>query len=199
MRVALYARVSTTDQNCEMQLRELRAYCDRSGWEVVGEYVDRGWSGSKKSRPELTRLLKDAQQKQFQAVAVWKIDRFGRSVLNFVDHLQSLRSWGIRFLATSQNIDSDATNPTSQLIMHILIAVAEFERELIRERTKGGMMTAKKAGVHCGRPKAVVDRRRVRDMLTGGASHRQIAAKLGISKTAATRLIRSLAEGGPKG
>lgn len=199
MRVALYARVSTSDQNCEMQLRELRAYCDRCGWEVAGEYVDSGWSGSKKGRPELTRLMKDAQQRCFQAVAVWKIDRFGRSVLNFVDHLQSLRSWGVRFLATSQNIDSDASNPTAQLIMHILIAVAEFERELIRERTKGGMLTAQKAGKHCGRPKVVVDRRKVRDLIDAGASVRQIAAKVGISSTVAFRLVASLKESVPKG
>ena len=143
--------------------------------------------------------MKDAQQHRFDAVAVWKIDRFGRSVLNFVDHLQSLRSWGIRFLATSQNIDSDASNPTSQLIMHILIAVAEFERELIRERTKGGMMTAKKAGIHCGRPKVVVDRRKARDLAAAGASVRQIATKLGISSTTAFRLVASLKGSVPKG
>ena len=79
MRVALYARVSTTDQNCEMQLRELREYCERRGWEIAGEYVDTGWSGAKASRPQLDRLMKDGCQHRFDAVLVWKLDRFGRS------------------------------------------------------------------------------------------------------------------------
>src|SRR5690349_18461039 len=128
MKCAIYARVSTTDQNCEMQLRELREYAERRSWSVSQEYVDTGWSGAKKSRPALDRMMKDASEHRFDVVLVWKLDRFGRSVLNLVEGLNSLAAAGVRFLATSQNIDTDQANPTAKLIVWILAAVAEFER-----------------------------------------------------------------------
>src|ERR1051326_4948895 len=92
LRVAIYARVSTADQNCEMQLRELREYVERRGWTVYGEYVDTGWSGAKASRPELDRLMKDAGLRRFDVVSVWKLDRFGRSVRNCLDGIEGLRA-----------------------------------------------------------------------------------------------------------
>src|SRR5712692_11920979 len=143
MRAALYARVSTSDQNCEMQLRELREYARRRGWEISGEYVDTGWSGAKASRPELNRLMQDASRRTFDAVLVYKLDRFGRSVRNCLDGIEALRAPGVRFLAVSQNIDTDESNPTSRLMLHILAAVAEFERELIRERVCAGVKNAR--------------------------------------------------------
>ena len=82
MRAAIYARVSTTDQNCELQLNELREYLNRHGWENAGEYVDVGWSGAKASRPEFDRLMQDAGKRKFDLVLCWKLDRFGRSLLN---------------------------------------------------------------------------------------------------------------------
>lgn len=103
MRTALYGRVSTTDQSCEMQLRELRDYAARRGWEIAGEYVDSVWSGAKASRPELDRLMKDARVRRFEAVLVWKLDRWGRAVADCVRSLQELASLGIRFLAVTQN------------------------------------------------------------------------------------------------
>src|SRR5258708_36565709 len=112
-RCALYARVSTVDQNCEMQVRELREYATRRGWEVIAEYVDTGWSGAKASRPELNRLMADAAIRRFDAVMVWKLDRFGRSVRNCLDGIETLRSHGVRFLAGSQSIDTDERNPPS--------------------------------------------------------------------------------------
>src|ERR1041385_1434476 len=99
MKAAIYARVSTQDQNCEMQLRELREYIERRGWENAGEYVDSGWSGIKKSRPALDRLMVDASQHRFDIVLVWKLDRFGRSVLNLIEGLNTLASAGVRFIA----------------------------------------------------------------------------------------------------
>src|SRR5512143_940001 len=110
MRAAIYARVSTVDQHCEMQLRELREYCQRRGWTIAGEYVDTGWSGAKASRPELDRVMKDAAQHRFDAVLCWKLDRFGRSVLNLSEQLAQLNSWTIRFIATSQSLDTDQAN-----------------------------------------------------------------------------------------
>src|SRR5580704_10213833 len=136
LRAAIYARVSTSDQNCEMQVRELREYADRRGWRVTDEYIDTGWSGVKASRPELDRLTHDAARRRFDAVMVWKLDRFCRSVRNCLDGIEALRAHGVRFLAVSQSIDTDESNPTAKLLLHILASVAEFERELIRERVR---------------------------------------------------------------
>lgn len=181
MRAAIYARVSTVDQNCELQLRELREYTQRRGWTITGEYVDRAWSGAKASRPELDKIMRDASLHRFDAILVWKLDRFGRSVLNLSEQLAQLNSWGIRFLATSQSLDTDQSNPTSRLLLHILAAVAEFERELIKERVKAGMAAAKHRGARIGRPKAVFDRQLAVDMRKSGASVRAIASYLGVS------------------
>jgi len=105
MRAAIYARVSTTDQKCEMQLAELREYVSRRVWEPAGEYVDTGWSGAKASRPEFNRLMKDASQRKLDAILCWKLDRFVRSLLHCKSALQELQTYGVRFMATSQNID----------------------------------------------------------------------------------------------
>lgn len=131
MNVAIYTRVSTTDQNCDMQLQELRDYAARRGWIVTREYVDTGWSGTKASRPELDRLMRDASRRQFDVLLVYKLDRFGRSVLHLNQQLATLNSHGIRFISTSQSLDTDQTNPRSRLLLQILASVAEFERELI--------------------------------------------------------------------
>ena len=99
-RVGVYCRTSTSDQRCEMQLRELREYVSRQpGWEIFNEYVDSGFSGTKASRPALDSLMKDASKKKFNAVAVWKLDRFGRSVLNLSQSLDALDFYGVRFIS----------------------------------------------------------------------------------------------------
>src|SRR5579864_6746901 len=131
---AIYARVSTSDQHCENQLREVREYVMRHGWKIAGEYVDTGFSGAKASRPALDRLMADAAKRKFDCIAVYKIDRFGRSVLNLNQQLAALTSYGVRFIATSQSLDTAEKNPASRLILQILASVAEFEREMIRER-----------------------------------------------------------------
>lgn len=178
---ALYARVSTTDQNCDLQLRELREYCERRGWTIAGEYVDKGLSGSRASRPELDRMMQDAMEHRVECVLVWKLDRFGRSVLNLAQALLKLDSAGVRFIAVTQGIDTDQRNPTSRLLLNILAAVAEFEREMIRERVKSGMNAAKHRGVRCGRPKKVFDRGLVETLRADNMSMRAIARKLGVS------------------
>ena len=120
MRAAIYARVSTTDQHCEMQLAELREYVSQRGWELAGEYVDTGWSGAKASRPELNRLMHDAGRRKFDVILCWKLDRFGRSLLHCKSALQELQAHGVRFVATSQNIDTDESNPAARFLLHIL-------------------------------------------------------------------------------
>src|SRR5579864_4573466 len=191
MRAALYARVSTSDQNCEMQLRELREYAQRRGWAVAGEYVDTGWSGAKASRPQLDRLMRDASKRNFDCVLVWKIDRFGRSVLHLNQQLAALNSYGVRFIATSQSLDTDQSNPTSRLLLQILAGVAEFEREMIRERTLAGLRVARANGKHVGRPKRVFRRDELVQLREAGHSWRNIAAKNGIPVMTAVDAYRS--------
>jgi putative DNA-invertase from lambdoid prophage Rac len=176
---AIYARVSTSDQHCENQLREVREYVTRHAWKIAGEYVDEGFSGAKASRPALDRLMADAAKRKFDCVAVWKIDRFGRSVLHLNQQLEVLTRHGVRFIATSQGFDTDHASSTSRLLLQILASVAEFEREIIRERTLSGIRAAQAAGKHVGRPKRVFRRDdvvRLRDR--EGLSWRAIAAKL---------------------
>src|SRR5262245_47115168 len=112
MRVALYTRVSTSDQKCEQQLRYLREYAQGRQWTVVSEFVENGVSGAKKTRPELDKLMSAARKREFAAVLVWKLDRWGRSVAHMVSSLQELHGLGVRFLAVTQGIDTDGDTPT---------------------------------------------------------------------------------------
>jgi len=164
MNCAIYARVSTTDQNCALQLTELRRYVKARGWGKAGEYVDTGFSGAKASRPELDRLMKDARTRGVDCILVWKLDRWGRSVSNLLNSLLELAQLGVRWIAVTQNLDTDESNPVGRLLLHILASVAEFERSMIQERTRAGLAVAQAKGVHCGRPWKVFDRQRVVDL-----------------------------------
>jgi putative DNA-invertase from lambdoid prophage Rac len=190
-KAAIYARVSTTDQNCDTQLRELREYAKRRGWDLADEYVDRGWSGARASRPALDQLMTAASRREFDAVLVYKLDRFGRSVRNCLQGIETLRSHGVRFLAVSQNIDTDDSNPTARLLLHILASVAEFERELIRERVASGIANAKRSGKQLGRPKRIFDRSKALELRRQGASFPRIARELGIGVGTAVRAVQS--------
>lgn len=180
MKIALYARVSTLDkgQDPTMQLRELREYCQRRGWTVTGEYVDVGVSGSKDSRPELNRLMTDAHRRNFDAVLVWRFDRFARSVSLLLRALETFKSQGIEFISYSEQMDT--STPTGKMIFTVLGAVAELERSLIVERVKAGVRNARSKGKRLGRPTVSVDRARIAAMRSGGASWRNISAELGI-------------------
>src|ERR1035438_5420852 len=130
MRVALYARVSTLNgQNPEMQLSELREYAARRGWTITEEYVDLGVSGSKESRPALNRLMADAQRRKLDAILVWKIDRFGRSLKHLVNGLADLDALGVAFVSIRDNLD--LSTPSGRLMFQIIGAMAEFERSQI--------------------------------------------------------------------
>jgi len=180
MKAAIYARVSTSDQNCEMQLRELREHIARRNWDPAGEYVDTGFSGSKASRPALDRLMADASRHVFDCVLVWKIDRFGRSVLHLSQQLAALTSYGVRFISTSQAIDTDASNPSSRLMLTILAGIAEFEREMIRERTLAGLRAARARGKVLGRRRRVFRRDEAIRLRAAGQSWRAIARELNV-------------------
>jgi putative DNA-invertase from lambdoid prophage Rac len=174
-----------------MQVRELREYVARRGWQVTDEYVDTGWSGAKASRPELDRLMKDARQRRFDAVLVWKLDRWGRSLVASLQSVQELASMGVRFVAITQNIDTDQSNPMSRFMLHIFGAFAEFEREMIRERVCAGVRNAKRKGKQLGRKRVVFDRDRARQMHLAGDSVRVIAAALQVGRGTMHRFLLS--------
>ena len=192
-KVALYARVSTTDQDCAMQIQELREFCERRGWILAAEYVDTGWSGAKKSRPQFDKLMAAARLHKFDIILVWKLDRFGRSVSNFVEAIQSLDTWGVRFICASQTIDTDNNNPGSKLLMTVLAAVAEFERSMIVERVKAGMKAAQRRGVHCGRTALVIDSKKVLELHLRGKSLRAIAKELRLQKDTVRNVLKRAA------
>src|SRR6202451_1761989 len=177
--VALYARVSTlNNQDPEMQLSELREYAGRRGWQIVEEFTDQGVSGCKESRPALNRLMSDACRRKFDAILVWKIDRFGRSLKHLVNALAELAALGVAFVSLRDNLD--LTTPSGRLMFQIIGAMAEFERSLIQERVKAGLRNAKAKGQRLGRPRADVDKAEVEALRSSGASWRAVAEKLGV-------------------
>jgi len=206
-RVAIYARVSTTDQHCELQLKDLREYCALRKWDVTAEYIDQGISGMKSSRPQRDRLMKDAEARAIDTVVVWKLDRWGRSLLDLAETVEQLRRWKVRWVATTQMLDTDENSPISRLLMMILGAVAEFERSIIQERCTAGQRVYRqafergrvtknkdrqsKSGLNraVGRPRCVVDRYKVRELRAAGLSLRAIGTKLGVSYLTIRRLL----------
>src|ERR1019366_9234930 len=160
MKTAIYARVSTTNgQDPEMQLRELREYCKRRNWEVSDEYVDLGISRAKEKRPELDRLLAHAHRRNFDAVVVWRFDRFARSVSHLLRALENFRSLGIEFVSLSEQVDT--STPTGKMVFTVLGAVAELERSLIAERVRAGLRNARAKGRRLGRPRKIADARAI--------------------------------------
>ena len=149
MKVVIYCRVSTNDQNLDNQLLELRDYCKRNNYEIVGEYCDK-ISGTKTSRPELDRMLQGMRSKNFNSVIVWKFDRLGRSTAHLLQVLEEMKNKNIRLIATSQSIDTDTA--MGKFFFTILSGFAEMEREIITERINLGLTRAKKEGKKLGRP-----------------------------------------------
>jgi DNA invertase Pin-like site-specific DNA recombinase len=198
--MALYARISTSNngQSPEMQLRELREHCERRGWTVVGEYVDVGISGTKEKRPELDRLMSDAHRRRFDAILVWKLDRFGRSLRHLVNTLAELEARGIAFVSLRDNLD--LSTPSGRLMFQIIGAMAEFERALIAERVKAGMRNARAKGHRIGRPPRVPLTKELKSQISeayqqGKGSLRTIAARFGTSLGTVQRCIAPYQKG----
>jgi len=190
-RVALYARVSTlNNQDPEMQLSELREYAERRGWQIVEEFTDQGVSGCRESRPALNRLMSDACRRRFDAVLVWKIDRFGRSLKHLVNALAELAALGVAFISLRDNLD--LSTPSGRLMMHLLSAMAEFERELIQERVRAGLRNARAKGRRLGRPRVIVDASRIASLRAQGHSWSEITAEMRIGKGTAQRAVAAL-------
>jgi DNA invertase Pin-like site-specific DNA recombinase len=189
MRIGIYARVSTKDQSCELQVRDLRAYCAARGFDLTREYVDVGQSGAKDSRPELNKLMDDGRKRQFDAIVVWRFDRFARSTKHLLTALEEFRSLGIQFISYQENIDTSSA--LGQALFTIVSAVAQLERDLIRERVSAGIRNARANGKKLGRPKNSVDRKEILELKAQGHSLRQIAATLRVGYgTVRERLMR---------
>jgi DNA invertase Pin-like site-specific DNA recombinase len=198
VRAALYARCSTHDkgQDPELQLMPLREYCQRRGLIITGEYVDNGISGTKDRRPQLDRLLEAARKRQIDLILVWKLDRFGRSLKQLVIALEELSSLGVGFISYQDNLD--LTTAQGRLMFHIIGAMAEFERELIRERVKAGIDNARRKGKRIGR-KAIppVDMAKIVDAHKKAPtlSIRKLARTLGFKKSVVHKTLMSFRSG----
>lgn len=192
LKAAIYARVSTSNngQSPEMQLRELREFCERRGWAVSEEYVDVGISGSKEDRAELNRLLADAHRRRFDTVVVWKFDRFARSVSHLLRALETFKALGIDFVSLSEQVDT--STPTGKMVFTVLGAVAELERSLIAERVRAGIRNARAKGKRLGRPRVAVDASRIAVLRSQGHSWSTIHGETGIAKGTAQRAFYSL-------
>ena len=166
-------------QTPENQLLILRNYVQQRDGQVVKEYVDRGISGTKESRPALNQLMEDAKARKFGAVVIWRFDRFARSVPHLIRAVDSFKEQGIRFISIKENIDT--TEPLGRMFLIIIAAIAEFERSLTQERVKLGQARAISQGKKIGRGFAIVDREKVRALRDSGLSLRQVAEQTGIS------------------
>lgn len=186
-RVGAYARVSTSDQSTENQLIDLRRYAEQRGWTIPREYVDHGVSGGKESRPALDELMKDARRRKFDIVLVVKFDRFARSARHLLNALDEFRSLGIDFCSLHDAVDT--TTPYGKAMFTIAGAMAELERELIRQRVKNGVQKARERGRQLGRPRIKVDLERVQLLVKEGRSCNYIGKVLGISRMTVAKVL----------
>ncbi len=189
-RAALYARVSTDGQTVKNQLRELQAVAERHGWEIVATYTDEGISGAKgrSQRPALDELCKAVNRKEFDIVAVWSVDRLGRSLQDLVGILGELHSKGIHLYLLQQGIDT--TTPSGKAMFQMMGVFAEFERAMIQERVKAGLERAKAQGTKLGRPTiGNVKRKRILELRAKGWGIRKIASELRTGVGTVSKLV----------
>lgn len=174
MKVALYVRVSTYEQNPDMQLKELRDYCLRMKYDIYREYTDIGESGAKTSRPQFNLFMEDMRKRLFDAVLVWKLDRMGRSLLHLLQIMEELKAKNIDFISYSQNLNT--MDSTGKLLFNIIGSFAEFERDIIRERVLAGK---RKSVIKQGRKPLQINRHEVHRLREEGKTLEQIGDEVG--------------------
>lgn len=197
MRIALYARVSTDGQDPELQLAALRTHASRRGLLVVEEFVDRGISGAKDRRPALDQLMRAAWEGQFRAVLVWRFDRFARSVKHLISALETFRTLKIEFISLQEQFDT--STPIGHAMFTIIGAMAELERDIIRERVKAGLARARARGVHLGRRPASARSDQALALRREGLSIGQIARRLHCSRATIRRRLHDAQAPGEAG
>lgn len=188
-RVALYARVSTDGQTEENQLAELRAVAVRNGWQVAGEYVDHGISGTKgrDQRPAFDRLLKGAMRKDFDLIAAWSVDRLGRSLQHLVSFLGDIQAKGVGLYLHQQGVDT--TTPSGKALFQMCGVFAEFERSMIVSRVNAGLDRARAQGKKLGRPSlATPKKEKIQELLAQGLSMAKIAMATGVGVASVHRI-----------
>jgi DNA invertase Pin-like site-specific DNA recombinase len=191
-RVILYARVSTKEQNVDMQLSDLKAYSQARGLEIIKTYIDYA-SGSRNDRENYQKLFNDVRKRKTDAVVVWKFDRFARSTKELINALEEFNSLGVDFISYKENIDT--SSPAGKILFTMISAFAEFERSIIKERVQAGIDKAKAKGIKLGRPKIPPFKiKEVIAMKELGANYKEIAKKLGISKSTYYNIIGSKGE-----
>ena len=181
-KVAIYVRVSTSDQSTTTQEGQLREFADARGWQISKIYSDI-ISGAKDSRPGLNQLMEDCRKRKVDLVLVWKFDRFARSLRHLVTALDEFKRLGIHFTSATEGVDT--TVPSGELVFQIFGAIAQFERALISERVKAGIAEARRNGKHLGRPAikklSPAEIRNVRAARRKGVTLRRLAAQFGTS------------------
>lgn len=192
-KVAIYCRVSTTDQSCSRQERDLREYAKKAGYEVVGVWKETA-SGSKNNRLERKKVMNLAQAREIDGVLVTELTRWGRSTIDLISTLQDLAHWGVSVIATT-GLQFDLTTPQGKLIASVMASLAEFERDLVRERVRSGLAAARANGQKLGRKpgqrvKADLYAPKVLQMVSEGHSYRQIAQSLHLSKTTVNDIVK---------
>ncbi len=187
-RVALYARVSTSDQTAENQLRALREHAERASWTIVAEYTDHAVSGTREKRAGLDRLMADARRRRFDLIAVAALDRLGRNLRHLVTLLDELQHLGIGLVSLREALD--LTSPIGRAMFALVGVLAEVERAWIIERTHAGLRRARAQGKRLGRPRVLGDPARIRQLLDNGASRRAAARALGVSEGTIRRALQ---------
>ncbi len=177
-RAATYLRVSTSDQNSQLQADETRQLISRRGWSLADEFCDQGASGAKSKRPGLQAMLEAARRRSFDVLVVYRGDRLWRSVHDFSGTLLRLNELGVEYVSVCEPFDT--TTSHGELLIHVLAAFAQFERSLLRERTRDGVAAARRRGKRVGRPRAYVDVNRARVLRARGFSLQAIAIELGV-------------------
>src|SRR5271165_28649 len=196
-RAALYIRVSTIDQHPETQLHDLHQFASQRGLQIVKEYTDHGFSGTKARRPALDELMEDARRHRFDVLMVWSIDRLARSTKHLLQTLDELNGRGIQFLSQREAIDTEG--PLGRAIIVIVSAMAELERCIIIERVRAGMRRAKLEGKRLGRAPLQVNLALLLRDRERGLSLNQLAKAHGISKASVCRVLREEKEGVSRG
>lgn len=178
---AIYARVSTDRQKVDLQLNELRDFVARSGWSIHQEYIDQSFTGANTNRPAFLAMMEAARKRKFDVLVVWKLDRLSRSLKDLINTLDDLGSCGIDFVSYDNNLDT--STPTGKLVFQIVGAVAEFEKDIIRERVIAGLANAKLKGKRLGRPPIQEEvYEKAQHMHSEGLSFRKIGKVLGVNE-----------------
>lgn len=186
---AIYARVSTDKQKAEMQVVELKNYVKRRGFSFGKTYIDQGYTGGNLQRPAFGQMINDAHKRSFDVLIVWKLDRLSRSLKDLITTLETLGCLGIDFISYDNSLDT--STPTGKLVFHVVGSVAEFERDITKERVRAGLANARRNGKKLGRPSILAKvSQKIHTLKENGLSNRMIADKLGVGEATVRRAIK---------